>query len=299
MGSMSVVTVLRSFVMTIGLSMLLPCHAAPPGPLADWLKFKREFVGYTSGPTGIYAIQDMRLLQPGDSTELSSQKTSVNARWVTSQDARSPVTVQYSRGQALISGAALKRSDLLKQKDGQLRLANGLIVAATQHKTGLKVWLYNPELPRLKGFKGLAYFPFDSRGVVQGTFQLKLKPIGINYLDSRNESGLMYWVGDVRTKIGGKQYALRAFNYSADWNDLDHILLLFRDRTSGKTTYGGGRVIEIHFKKGSPPKNVTLNLNMLYSFLCAHSNFFNCPLNLTTFVDTELSFGEKYASDRP
>ena len=297
MGSICLVTVLRSLVLTIGLSMLSPSHAAPPGPFADWQQFKKEFVGYTAGPTGIYAIQDMRVLQPSESTALSSQRKSANARWITSDGAHRTVTVQYSRGQALIFGPGSKRGDLLQQKDGQQRLANGFIVGATQHKDALKVWLFNPDLPKLKGFKGLAYFPFDSRGVVQATFQRKLKPVGVNYLDSRNQSGLMYWVGDVHTKIGGKQYALRAFNYSADWSNLDHILLLFRDRTSGKTTYGGGRVIEVHFKKGSPPKNVTLNLNMLYSFLCAHSDFFNCPLNLTTFVDTELAFGEKYQID--
>jgi hypothetical protein len=33
---------------------------------------------------------------------------------------------------------------------------------------------------------------------------------------------------------------------------------------------------------------------MLYAFLCAHSDFYNCPLNLTDKVDAELAFGEKY-----
>jgi uncharacterized protein len=293
MNQLSVIVLVISLLL-MGLSSV-PSHAAPPGPLADWQNFKDDFVRYTSGPTGIYAIQDMRVLQTGQSVALSSPNRSSTVRWVVpTAPASNTVTIQYSRGQALISGPTINPTDLLKEKDGQRPLENGFIVGATQHKTGLKVWLYNPDLPKLKGFNGLSYFPFDSAGVVQGTFHRKLDPVAINYLDSRNQSGLMYWVGDVHTKIGGKQYVLRAFNYSADWNNLDHVLLFFRDRTSGKSTYGGGRVIEVHFKKGSPPKHMALNLNMLYSFLCAHSDFFNCPLNLTTFIDAELSFGEKF-----
>jgi hypothetical protein len=45
---------------------------------------------------------------------------------------------------------------------------------------------------------------------------------------------------------------------------------------------------------GKPPQTVTLNLNMAYSFLCAHSNFYNYPLVLTNYVDVPLEYGEKY-----
>src|SRR6185436_11945599 len=66
------------------------------------------------------------------------------------------------------------------------------------------------------------------------------------------------------------------------------------DRTSGKTTYGGGRVVDIAIAKGSPPQEITFDLNTAYSFLCAHSDAFNCPLVLTNNVDVALKYGEKY-----
>jgi uncharacterized protein len=52
--------------------------------------------------------------------------------------------------------------------------------------------------------------------------------------------------------------------------------------------------VDIAIPKGAPPATVTFDLNMAYSFLCAHSDFYNCPLVLTNRVDADLTFGEKY-----
>jgi uncharacterized protein (DUF1684 family) len=87
---------------------------------------------------------------------------------------------------------------------------------------------------------------------------------------------------------------LKTYSYQKSWDEIDALLILLKDRTSGKTTYAGGRVSEAHFQNGSVPNNLTIDLNRAYSFLCAHSSFYNCPLVLTHYIDTELNFGEKY-----
>ncbi len=104
----------------------------------------------------------------------------------------------------------------------------------------------------------------------------------------------MYVVGTIQMQIAGKPYDLKAYSYKRTWDKIDALLLLLKDRTSGKTTYGGGRVVDIHIPPGAPPPTVTVNLNMAYSFLCAHSDYYNCPLVLTNKIDAELSYGEKY-----
>ncbi|HEV8694655.1 MAG TPA: DUF1684 domain-containing protein, partial [Lysobacter sp.] len=196
---------------------------------------------------------------------------------------------------ALIQSADVEQRDLLQLPDQQLKLPNGLIVRISNYEGDLrKLWLHDPKLTAQRKFRSLAYFPYDPKGVVTGTFIRKSNPVGVNHLDSRNHTGLMYWVGDVELTLGGKQQRLRAFNYAKDWEKTGHLLLFVRDRTSGKTSYGGGRVLEVHLPQGAPPKQLSLNLNMLYAFLCAHSDFYNCPLNLTDKVDAELAFGEKY-----
>jgi uncharacterized protein (DUF1684 family) len=99
-------------------------------------------------------------------------------------------------------------------------------------------------------------------------------------------------------KIEGRKYALRTFSYRSRWDEIDVLLLLFRDRTSGRSTYRGGRVVDIHVPKGQAPTTVTFDLNQAYSFLCAHSSFFNCPLVLVNRIDAALELGEKYAPPR-
>lgn len=281
----------------LGLALLCCCPifaVAQPDPYEDWLAFKQEFVAYAAGPTGYYAIQDMLELQPGDSAFLAVTSNVANSRWSKTPGGHDDVEVRFRDGQVWISGNGIERLDLLKSKDQQVALPNGLIVRASKHDGAIKAWLYNPALPTLRKFKGLEFFPYDRAGVVAGTFQQKTTPVAVNHLDSQKKNGVMYWIGDIETTIAGKAYRLRAFSYEKDWDKIDYLLIFLRDRTSGKTSYGGGRVFEAHFSKNAPPREVTINLNKLYSFLCAHSSFYNCPVNLTDRIDSELRYGEKY-----
>jgi uncharacterized protein (DUF1684 family) len=75
---------------------------------------------------------------------------------------------------------------------------------------------------------------------------------------------------------------------------MDGVMIFLRDKTSGKTTYGGGRVFSADFPKGDPPAELLFDLNTGYAFLCAYSKFYNCPLALVTKIIANLKFGEKH-----
>jgi hypothetical protein len=277
------------------LLLALPCWGEETGPYREWLAFQQEFKAFAAGPTGLYAAQDMQEVNPGDTMHLPPAKALEGARWQKGSAGDAVASVQYKDKQLVLSGPGLPPSDLLQQKDRQLALPNGLIVRASPLRgQTLKLWLYNPQLPALRQFKGLAYFPYDARGELQGSFQRNEVPEPVNYLDSRGQQGVMYVVGNVDVQIEGQAYRLRTFSYRKSWDEIDELLVLLKDRTSGKTTYGGGRVIDIAVPKGAPPQALKLNLNMAYSFLCAHSSFYNCPLVLTSDVDADLNFGEKH-----
>jgi uncharacterized protein (DUF1684 family) len=203
--------------------------------------------------------------------------------------------VEFADKRALASGPGMQPKDLLQLKGEALPLGNGLAVKGTllREKT-LKLWLYDAKLPAQRKFKALEYFPYDPKGRITAAFHRNEKPVAVSYLDSRDQAGTMYEVGVIDAVIDGKQQPLKTFSYRNDWQDIDALLLLLRDRTSGKTTYGGGRVVDISIPKGAPPATVTFDFNMAYSFLCAHSDFYNCPLVLTNRVDADLTFGEKY-----
>lgn len=269
--------------------------AAEPSPRDQWLAFQADMKTLAAGPTGMYATQDMQEINPGDVVHLATAGHLESARWKKGSAADALLNVKYEGGAVNVAGPGVQPQDLQKAKERTVSLPNGLIVrVSTLHDQTLKMWLYNPKLPATRGFKGLAFFPYDERGEVKGTFRPKAKPEAVTYIDSRSQNGTMYDVGTLTVQIAGKPYELRTMSYKKNWQEIETLLVLLKDRTSGKTTYGGGRVVDVSIPAGQPPQTLTLNLNMAYSFLCAHSNFYNCPLVLTTYVDTPLEYGEKY-----
>ena len=55
----------------------------------------------------------------------------------------------------------------------------------------------------------------------------------------------------------------------------DGYFLPFRDSTSGKTTYGAGRYIDL---EPNPDGSVTIDFNMAYNPYCAYNDSYSCPL---------------------
>jgi uncharacterized protein len=285
---------MRKVICCALLLICLPVRAEDSKQYQDWLQFKQEFAEEVSGPTGIYAIQHMLELDPGESAYLSSGAVE-SLRWSKTAPLSPIAQVQFKDRRAPIRGPGIEERDLLQPASETLALANGLTVQGTllRGKT-LKLWLYNAKLPAQKGFVALDYFPYDAAGVITGVFRRNEQPVPMSYLDSREQAGTMYVVGTLQARIGDKIYDLKTYSYSNKWHEIEALLLLLRDRTSGKTTYGGGRVVDIHIPKGAPPQTIQFDLNTAYSFLCAHSDYFNCPLVLTNNLDAELKFGEKY-----
>jgi len=262
-------------------------------PRKDWDDFRAGLTEQAAGPTGMYAIQDVAVIAPGEAAYLPAAARAADLRWARQRGDSGAVTLSYRDGKAVLEGKGVVAIDLMQAKDHQQTLPNGLTVRITPYEDSLKAWLYNPALTAQR-FKGLSFFPYDPKGVVTGRFTRKDAPVAVSHLDSRNHTGVMYWIGEVALPIQGKTYTLRAFNKQKDWKRIDHVLLFFTDKTSKKTSYGGGRSLETHFPAGAAPSSMTFNLNTMYSFLCAHSQYYNCPINLTTFVPVELKYGEKY-----
>jgi len=271
----------------------LSCFAAETTPHQEWLDFKKDLSEGAAGPAGMYAIQDMLEIDPGQTAYLLPGKSPGEARWSKTANPAAVASVEYRDKRATLSGPEIQATDLLKLKEPQA-LPNGLKARASVRGKLLKVWLYNPRLVAQRKFKGLNFFPYDPQGVIKATFRRNDAPVEVNYLDSRESTGTMYVVGTLRMQIADKPYDLKAYSHTKNWDEIKALLLLLRDRTSGNTTYGGGRVVDIHIPPGAPPQTVTVNLNTAYSFLCAHSEFFNCPLVLTNNIDAELRYGEKF-----
>ena len=109
-------------------------------------------------------------LAPGESAYLASGGPD-SLRWAKTAPPTTIAQVQFENRQALIRGPGIQPRDLLQPVGEALALPNGLTVRGTLLRGEiLKLWLYNANLPVRKGFKALDYYPYDSRGVISGTF---------------------------------------------------------------------------------------------------------------------------------
>jgi len=147
-----------------------------------------------------------------------------------------------------------------------------------------------PDLERDK-FKGLNYYPpnLDYR------FELELH----EYEEKRTikmkatqgeEQEYIRW-GEFRFKLHGRECKLQAYKRGEEtW-----LFVSFRDKTSGKETYGAGRYLDLqreeHHLGGG---KWLLDFNRAYNPWCAYSEAYTCPLTPTeNWLDVPIYAGEK------
>ncbi|HEY1054855.1 MAG TPA: DUF1684 domain-containing protein [Emticicia sp.] len=93
--------------------------------------------------------------------------------------------------------------------------------------------------------------------------------------------------GEATFLLGGENYTVSLFDEG------DIYLLPFRDLTSGKETYGGGRYINIPKDKLVGDK-IEIDFNNAHNFYCAYNELFICPVPpKENFIKAEIKVGEK------
>ena len=125
---------------------------------------------------------------------------------------------------------------------------------------------------RRREFKGLRWFPIRESYRVTARFVAydTPQPIPIpNVLCQVNE---LPSPGYVVFKLGGQQLRLDPVLEAPDDSEL---FFIFRDETSAKETYGGGRFLYSEMPKDG---SVVLDFNKAYSPPCAFTPFATCPL---------------------
>lgn len=95
-------------------------------------------------------------------------------------------------------------------------------------------------------------------------------------------------------KAGEATFMLNGETYTVSLFDEGNIYLLpFRDLTSGKETYGGGRYINIPKDKLVGDK-IEIDFNNAHNFYCAYNESYICPIPpKENLIRAEIKVGEK------
>ncbi|WP_116107615.1 DUF1684 domain-containing protein [Lewinella sp. IMCC34191] len=148
-----------------------------------------------------------------------------------------------------------------------------------------------PEAER-EAFAGHGFFPVDESFRIVADFVPDTTATQLT-MPTSNESSVTYTIyGRARFDLGGgAQELLLLRNSNADDSATGRLFVPFRDATSGQSTYGGGRYLDISLPADG---TVVLDFNKAYNPYCAYTVGYACPIPpAENTLDVEVPVGVK------
>jgi len=131
--------------------------------------------------------------------------------------------------------------------------------------------LNDAQSPFLKEFTGTTWFPVDAAYRVEAQFQPYENSKTVMVPLTGGTAAPYTVSGEVVFQLAGRKLRLQALA-AADGKSL---FIMFRDQTSGRETYGGGRFLDAETPRGG---KTTLDFNKAYNPYCAYDPYAVCPI---------------------
>ena len=203
------------------------------------------------------------------------------------------VTLHPAEGSGLtVNGQPASEQVLATDADGHpdvLGLGRlSFYVIARGDRLGVRV--KDPDAEARRGFKGIQYFPIDPSYRVTATFEPYETPRQVQVPTAIGTPASMLAPGLLHFTLKGESLSLEPYLESPDAKEL---FIVFRDATSGETTYGGGRFLDAAVP-GSDQTTV-LDFNRAYNPPCAFTPYATCPLPTEeNILSVAVEAGEKH-----
>lgn len=207
-------------------------------------------------------------------------------------------TIEFANGQAIFHAAAdvavtvdgvktekaVLRNDI--DKDGPSLVRYGSItffVIKRDDSYGIRA--RDSRNPARAEFTGRKWFPIDPQYQIQGKFIPRESPRIIPVVTSTGHFESMTNPGRVEFTVHGQTLALEAFA-----SKTNEVWFVFKDATSGRSTYGAGRFLSAPLGEDG---SVTLDFNKAYHPPCSFTPYATCPRPLKENVlSVEIAAGE-------
>lgn len=121
-----------------------------------------------------------------------------------------------------------------------------------------------------QAFVGLDYFPFDPALVVEAVWQPLAEPLTMDVPNVAGDLKTVEVAYQAIFAVAGQTVALLPMSVGES-----EVFFVFRDRSSGKETYGAGRFLKVC---PAVDGKITLDFNRAYNPPCAFTPFATCPL---------------------
>jgi uncharacterized protein (DUF1684 family) len=154
----------------------------------------------------------------------------------------------------------------------------------------IQLTVRDAQSPYLKEFPGTVWFPVNDDSRVEGTFTAYPAPKELKIPDTGGLTRIRKVPGYVTFRLNGETLRLEPVETG------NVFFFMFKDRTAGKETYGGGRYLNADLPKDG---KVTLDFNKAYNPYCAINPYSSCPIPpKSNTLTMRVEAGEKYRRQR-
>jgi uncharacterized protein (DUF1684 family) len=283
------VTVL-ALLAALSLALVAEPTASYERRLGEWRKAR---LAEAAGPEGWTTVVALHWLQPGV-TRVGSRE-GAEARLPQSAPALvgtirvdgKAVSFEAASGVEVTSKGARVSTTPMTPDETALQVGTyTLLVIARGDRLGLRV--RDRESAARATFKGIDYFPIASRSRVKARFVPFDTPHTATVINVIGDAVDYVSPGQLVFTLSGVEHRLDALYETPEKKDL---WILFRDRTSGVTTYPAGRYLHVPLPVAG---EVDLDFNLAYNPPCAFTEFATCPIPpRQNWLRTAIEAGEK------
>ncbi len=145
----------------------------------------------------------------------------------------------------------------------------------------------------LKKFKELDFYPINDTFKVVAKLTKTPDAPTFNFPTTTSRVATYKKYGIVNFSINGKDLQLDIYKDSNPRSEyINHLFLPFLDKTNGKTSYAGGRFIDILTTDEQENGTIIIDFNKAYNPYCAYSDRYSCPITpRNNSLDIEINAG--------
>jgi uncharacterized protein len=238
---------------------------AEPAYLDDTAKWRASYEASLKAPGGWLSVAGLYWLHEGDNVLGSDPQSDVV---LPPGEPRQAGVLHFAGGKVTYQNRQLKTDaaghpDVVKFGDVSMTIIE------RGGKTGVR--LRDPNAPTRREFTGCKWFPADPAWRIEAKWIAYPKPKKIAITNILGMTDQEDSPGYAEFTIKGKRLRLEPVTEDGA------LFFIFKDATSGKTTYGAGRFLDVEMPK---PNSVTVELdfNRAYNPPCAFTSFATCPL---------------------
>lgn len=130
----------------------------------------------------------------------------------------------------------------------------------------------------LDSFAGIPYFPYDSSAAVSAALVPAMVADTALFPTSTGELRPMPVAGQLVFDVDGTERRLMAYQaVGPDGEPSSGLFVPFRDATTNRATYGGGRYLDLNGRPDAEGR-IAVDFNKAYHPYCVYNEAFSCPL---------------------